>query len=293
MWEKKLLCFVIPLMLLGGCGTDTVVGKTHKQVQSSETKKEKLTKENYAPRLTSLAVDFTKEILEIQTIAASDKSNAEKMKEVNKKIDDILKMAEKFKNIEAPKEYETVQKGIEKAVDYYSKGFKYQKEAIKDQSNKEKLTKSLEQIQLGDEAWRESYNQLQEIQLDLIQEPVTKSKESKPDIQNISKDGKELVGTWVEKTKNRIEQSLIFHPDGIFENYVEDTYPTKDNYVKGHWKYDSKTNKLKLTGEKMYRDGELEQDFMEVRTFVVKSFQGDKLELEEPEAGQSGILERR
>ncbi|MEK5521120.1 DUF3994 domain-containing protein [Heyndrickxia sp. FSL W8-0423] len=119
-------------------------------------------------------------------------------------------------------------------------------------------------------------------------------KESKPETPNISKDSKEIAGTWGEDAENGFNVALIIHPDGIFEQYMDDTYPKKTDYVKGHWEYDSEAKILKLTNDiEFYQDGERKEDSVETLTFTVKYLQGDKLELEESDTEELIKLKRR
>lgn len=300
---NKLLCFAISLTLLGGCGTDTTADKTDKKVESAETKKEVLTKDTYVPTITALTSDFTKELSELQIIALSDKSNKDKTKEANKKLDELQKMTDKFRNIEPPEEFKDTHEGIVKAMDYYSKGFKLQKEAINDNLNQDKVNQSFEQFKLGSEAWIEAASDISDMQTEQVNGLTnnldgsasdTKSDSSDRPI-NISQDGKELVGKWGSYIGSDFYVGLEFNSDGTFAGY-DDTgvYSHEDNYFNGKWSYDSNSKTITLNVANFVKDGEKQEfDHSKELEIYVKYFNAGAFEFTDSSSDEPITYEKQ
>ncbi|MGG2066905.1 DUF7018 domain-containing (lipo)protein [Bacillus sp. S14(2024)] len=289
MGVNKLLCFAIPLMLLGGCATNSSANKPKDKIEAKEENKEKLTKEKYPIRMTALASELMQKISEI-TEMAMDKNKDEKTlaKEILKEESNLQKIIAKFHKIEPPKEFEESHKTILKAVDCYSKAYKIQADIVKSGSkDTSKASESMKLIKEGNEYWVEGFKPLQDAQLNQanslsdktgvkFDSPST-SKSDGTDIK-ISEEGKEWQGEWGSYVGSDFRKSLEFRGDHTytaFDDTGKGSY--EDNHMLGEWYYDADTKELSLSPTEFVRNGKKidPKDMKVLVKYKVKSFDGN------------------
>ncbi|MFK4414742.1 hypothetical protein ABH961_003285 [Bacillus sp. RC251] len=166
MKAKKLVMLAIPVMLLVGCGTDKVDSKAKDKVESKAETKEKLSKDIYPVRMTSLSSELMGKITNIVEVAMNKEKDEKTLKkEVLKQESELQTIIAKFDKIEPPKEYAKSHKDLLKAVDCYSKAYSKQAKYFKanekdiDPDKKQEIT---ELIERGNKYWISGFQPVQD-----------------------------------------------------------------------------------------------------------------------------------
>ncbi|MGG3528367.1 hypothetical protein COM13_12200 [Bacillus pseudomycoides] len=144
---KKLITLAVPMMLLGGCGTDNAEKKADTKIEIKAEEKEKLTKEAYPSRMSNLHYELKLKMEEITEIAKrKDKDVKEQNKEILKGTDELQQVFDKFYKIDPPKEFEESHKTLIKAIDCYKEAFDTQLSLAKSGSVTKKKTEQLKEL---------------------------------------------------------------------------------------------------------------------------------------------------
>ncbi|MFN7252492.1 MAG: DUF3994 domain-containing protein [Anaerobacillus sp.] len=99
-------------------------------------------------------------------------------------------------------------------------------------------------------------------------------------LDNLSKDGSELVGAWGFEWEEGVDNvSLVLYADGRYEGYGNGDYPNKDNGMFGYWTYNYKNQTLFFINESQYTDGSLVEVVRPEMTMDVQSFGNDTIQL--------------
>lgn len=181
MKAKRLVSLAIPLILLGGCGTDSAENETKKvetkaaqkedkpstekkEVKSSTEKKEDklavakgepLTVQEYPTKILNQASELIKVGLDIQTMATSEKTETEKIKEFEGLVVKLKDTTKKIKEVNPPNEFKEDHETIVKAMNLYDEAYTLQIESAKEGDN-EKMKTSLNMIKEGGKYWKEA-----------------------------------------------------------------------------------------------------------------------------------------
>ncbi|WP_227495274.1 DUF7018 domain-containing (lipo)protein [Bacillus cereus] len=171
MKAKNLVCFALPLMLLGGCGTDssekdskkagtTVQNENKSSFEGKEdkltaAKEDQLTVKEYPSKIKALAAELIKTGIDIQTMATSNKTEAEKIKEFEGLVERVTTTAKSIKEVNPPNEFNEDHQTVIKAMDTYSKAYNLQLESVKEM-DEEKMKTSLNMIAEGGKYWKEA-----------------------------------------------------------------------------------------------------------------------------------------
>lgn len=295
MKAKKLLCFALPLMILGGCGPDSTekeskkaASTVQKEEKSSTSKKEEkqtnakrsqLTVNEYSSKIMTLAGDFVKTGVDIQTMAISNKSEAEKIKEFEELVGKIKTTAKSINELNPPKEFKEDHKVVIKAMDTYSKAFTLQLESAKEM-DEEKMETSLKMINEGGKYWKEATENIGKKRAEL-----TKGKDGNQinydTVQKNIIDGTELIGNWGVQTIDGFKISLILKGGNpkSFEVYNAGDYPNKTNHIEGTWEYDKNSLTLNLHITKQLANGVEAEVVQKDIIYKVQNFDRNNLQL--------------
>ncbi|MBJ8030291.1 hypothetical protein JDS96_20920 [Bacillus cereus group sp. N21] len=147
MKAKKLVTLALPIMLLGGCGTDKVEKKADTKVEAKAKEKEKLSKEAYPSRMSNLHYELKLKMEDLTALAKrKDKDTKELNKEILKGADELQQIFDKFYKIDPPKEFEESHKTLIKAIDCYKEAFDTQISLAKSGSVTKKKTEQLKEL---------------------------------------------------------------------------------------------------------------------------------------------------
>ncbi|AIK38181.1 MULTISPECIES: DUF7018 domain-containing (lipo)protein [Bacillus] len=271
MKAKKLVTLAIPIMLLAGCGTDKTDAKPKEKIESKSETKDKLSKEQYPVRMTSLSSELMNKISTITEIAM-DKTKDEKdlVKEIVKEETELQKIISKFDKIEPPKGFKDSHKEVLKALDCYSKAYALQVEIIKGKGkvtdeDRNKSQKSMDLIKEGNGYWKTGFQPIEDatvkqanaLGFDTGAKTDTPST-SKSDDDNvqISADGKELFGSWGSYKGSEFHKGLDFREDNSFTAY-DDTGKSsyEDNHMTGTWLYNADKKQVTMIPTEFVKDG--------------------------------------
>ncbi|MGF2716196.1 DUF3994 domain-containing protein [Bacillus cereus] len=270
MKAKKLITLAVPFMLLVGCGTEKTEAKPKDKVESKVETKEKLSKEQYPIRMTSIASELMQKIATITDMAMNGTKDGTKdvstiKKEIIKEEKNLQKIIAKFDTVEPPKEYQDSHKDLLKAVDCYSKAYSQQVQLVKDDKVDEKKKKeSMELIYKGNDYWKAGFKPIEESTLSKSNEIKDKlgikSDSSVGDDNSnvqISKDGKELLGEWGSYKGADFHKGIDFREDETFTFY-DDSGKTdyENNHMEGSWRYNPETNKVTIIPSEFVKDGQ-------------------------------------
>ncbi|MEI4801702.1 DUF3994 domain-containing protein [Bacillus sp. FJAT-51639] len=279
---NKLLCFAIPLMLLGGCGTGASTDKPKDKVESkaeaketkSDVKKVRVLAEDYPQYLVDLGNEFDKAFSTFSNTVKEAFDGKKTNQDILDSIDEVNKVIAKFEAIDPPNKYVDAQKDIEKAIVKYKKAFALVKDAhTRDKSNsndkrtdKEIIEQAEKIIKEGDKYWVAVYKEMKN--------EITKSKGggvSSQDLKDTSSgsgvdydavqknvlDGTELIANWGVNRDDGFKPLFILKGGSpkTFEVYTAGDYPNKTNYIEGTWEYDKSNMMLKLHISKQMANG--------------------------------------
>ncbi|AJH17034.1 DUF7018 domain-containing (lipo)protein [Bacillus mycoides] len=147
MKAKKLVSLALPIMLLGGCGTDKAETKADTKIEIKAEDKEKLSTEAYPSRMSNLHYELKLKMEEITALAGrKDMDVKEQNKEILKGTDELQQIFVKFYKIDPPKEFEEAHKTLLKAVDCYKEAFDTQLSLAKSGSVTKKKTEQLKEL---------------------------------------------------------------------------------------------------------------------------------------------------
>lgn len=256
MKAKKLVTLALPIMLLGGCGTDTTDKKADTKVEAKAETKEKVSKEDYPRRMFDLRYKLEAQINEITEIAGETKDKSNDINKLNKEMvekeKEIQETISKFNKIEPPKEFEEAHKTILKAVDCYSKAFSKQFKLAKTGSiTKESIQESKDLMLKGNEYADEGYKPLYDTDLE-----QSKTNPKKFESVNLSQNGKELVGEWGSKRGGKFTKGLDFKEDGTYTIYDDiSNTPYENTHIKGKWSYNADKKQVKMVIDEYVKDG--------------------------------------
>lgn len=246
---KKVLAAAIPVMLLYGCATEkTAVDKTIKNAESQPvSKKEKVSKEEYVQKITDLTKEFDSLFGEFQKLALVEEKTSKDKEKIYKKLDEVQKVINKLLAIEAPSEYKDAQENVDQSMKHFTKAIKLIKEGYS-KRDKDIAEKSKDELYEADKYWDKFQSSIaDEVKVgdgtitakDLDELDKKAGIDMSQVRQNLSRNGKELVGTWGFEKEGTFTVSLILKKDGTFESYGKGQYPSKTDYIKGKWKYES------------------------------------------------------
>ncbi|EMA6343493.1 DUF3994 domain-containing protein [Bacillus cytotoxicus] len=317
MKAKNLVCFALPLMLLGGCGTDssekdskkaaTTVqdedkpSTSKKEDKSSTEKKEdeqtavkgdQLTVKEYPSKIMALAAELIKTGVDIQTMATSNKTEAEKIKEFEGLVERVKVTTKSIKEVNPPNEFKEDHQTVIKAMDTYSKAYTLQLESVKEM-DEEKMKTSLNMIAEGGKYWKEATANIAKKKGELakrgdgtVSNKETKDLDKKEGIdydavQSNVVDGTELIGNWGVQTTEGFK--LIFILKGgsskTFEVYNAGDYPNKTNHIEGTWDYDKNSLTLNLHITKQMSNGVEAEVVHKDIAYKVQNFDRKNLQL--------------
>ncbi|WP_308728122.1 DUF7018 domain-containing (lipo)protein [Bacillus sp. MYb209] len=198
MKAKRLVSLALPIMLLGGCATDSVEKKADTKVEAKTKveEKEKLSGTDYMARMFALDNTLETKIAELVELSAKTKDRSNDIKALNKEIlekaDEVNEALADFDKVEPPKEFEEPHKTILKAVDCYKEAFETQIKLGKSGSISKEKTKELQELMLkGNDYLKEGYKPIKDAYDEKMK---SKANELQNKSVGISQNGKELLG---------------------------------------------------------------------------------------------------
>lgn len=243
----------------------------------------KLSKEEYVQSIGDLKREF-EEAFKNWGVISNDQENENYVKDNLAEMNKIRAVVDKYKALNAPKEFKEVQnenlKGMalfEKGLDLMAKAFKAKNEETFNKYQKD----AMEDLTKGQDHWNYAFALLDVTENipvgtdgtlfsdDLADLDLNAGIDRSSVITNISKSGKELQGKWGYYNEDgSFNVSLVIKSNGDYEGFAKGTYPETD--MKGTWKYDY-----------LKRTIVFEHDKSEYRTLKmdVQSFQDDTVQL--------------
>ncbi|EEM01741.1 DUF3994 domain-containing protein [Bacillus pseudomycoides] len=290
MKAKKLVSLAVPFLLLIGCGTDKTDAKPKEKVESKAETKEKLSKDKYPERITSISSEFLQKVADISE-TAKDRTRPDKEVATTllTQVNDVQKIIKKFDTIEPPVEFQDAHKDLLKAVDCYSEAYAIQAQLLTADKrvDKSKAEKAKDLMKKGSELWATGFQPIQDVVVGKVNEIEGKTA-SKTDSSStsdtstlsnetvqISRDGKELFGEWGSYKGSDFHKGIEFREDGSFTAY-DDTGKTsyEDNHMEGSWYYSEETNLVTLMPKEFVKDGKkIDRNQLEVAIdYKIESF---------------------
>ncbi|SDY37540.1 DUF3994 domain-containing protein [Bacillus sp. 166amftsu] len=251
MKAKKLVSLALPIMLLGGCGTDNIEKKADTKVAKIEVKeedKEKLSNEAYPSRMSNLHYELKLKMEELTEVSkGKDKDVKEQNKKILKSADGLQEIYVKFYKIDPPKEFEEQHKSVLKAIDCYKEAIDTQLSLTKSGSVTKNKTEQLKDLMYKG-------NDYLEKGMKPIEEAVEHTK--RPDAIPLSKDGKEIVGEWGSYVGDKFTKGTEFRQDGTYTIFDDvDNTPYENSHMDGKWSYNGDTREMTLTIDEYVKDG--------------------------------------
>ncbi|MDZ5609387.1 DUF3994 domain-containing protein [Bacillus pseudomycoides] len=299
MKAKKIASVAVPVMLLFGCGGEKTDTPKKDKASESQTvaKKVKVSKEDYPNKINDLCVEFDKLFAEYKQTTDEVMSGKKKKEEIPKKLKELNGVVDKFVEICPPSEYKETQKDVEKSMGYFRESFKLVNEVFTrttrgSKTDKELMDEASAKLVDADKYWAKFYKSIED-NIKLGDGTITakdlKDLDKKAGIEydkvkeNLSKDGKELVGTWGFDDPNGYIVSMVIHENGTFETYGKGEYPDKKNYLTGTWKYNPNGYAFTIHIEKSFRDGVEEEEARDVDIpYKVQNFDGKNVQFFSP-----------
>ncbi|MED1060465.1 DUF3994 domain-containing protein [Bacillus mycoides] len=260
MKAKRLVSLALPIMLLGGCATDSVEKKADTKVEAKTKveEKEKLSGTDYMARMFALDNTLETKIAGLVELSAKTKDRSNDIKVLNKEIlekaDEVNEALADFDKVEPPKEFEEPHKTILKAVDCYKEAFETQIKLGKSGSISKEKTKELQELMLkGNDYLKEGYKPIKDAYDEKMK---SKANELQNKSVGISQNGKELLGEWGSSKGGKFTKGLDFKEDGTYIIYDDvNNTPYETTHMQGKWSYNAEKQQVKMTIDEFVKDG--------------------------------------
>ncbi|MGX5456362.1 DUF3994 domain-containing protein [Bacillus cereus] len=292
---KKLLGVAVPVMLLFGCGVSEKTEESKVKESKSNSKKEKVSKEDYPNKVYKLGVEFDKLFAEHNNITREVFDGKKKKSDIVDSVKELNKVLDKFESIDPPAEYVNQQKDFEKAIGYFRESFslinevftRKEKREKGDKTDKELMEKSEKLVKEGDIYWLKAFKDLEgdikigdgTVSVKDLKELDKKAGINTDNVMKNVKDGTELIGNWGFKGTDGFIMSLILKGDKTFETYGKGEYPNKKNYIEGTWEYDKEAFTIYLHLNKRLVDGVEDTIQKKKIAYKVQDYDGENLQL--------------
>ncbi|WP_242226999.1 DUF7018 domain-containing (lipo)protein [Bacillus cereus group sp. BfR-BA-01315] len=252
MKAKKLVTLALPIMLLGGCGTDKVEKKADSKVEVKAEEKEKVSKEAYPARMSNLDYELKTKMSDITELTKRKDNDVKELnKEILKSADEVQEIFAKFYKIDPPKEFEEAHKTVIKAIDCYKEAFDTQISLAKSGSVTKKKTEQLKELMYKGNNYLEEGMQPIEKAVD-----HTARQNQSYDPITLSKDGKEIIGEWGSYVGDKFTKGSEFRQDGTYTIFDdEDNTPYENSHMDGKWSYNGDKKEMTLTIDEYVKDG--------------------------------------
>ncbi|PEE39404.1 DUF6376 family protein [Bacillus pseudomycoides] len=256
MKAKKLVTLALPIMLLGGCGTDKVEKKADTKVEAKAKEKEKLPKVDYMSRMFALQNELNSKITEFGETAYQTKDKSNDINKLNKKLEkeigEIQEIITRFDEVEPPKELEETHKKILKGADCYSKSFADILKRSKNGSiTKESTEESKKLVLKGKEYLDEGFKTMDEEYKQTMKTNLENHKNA-----SLPKDGKEFTGEWGSYVGDKYTKGTEFREDGTYTIFDDvNNTPYENTHMDGKWSYNTDTKQMTLTITEFVQDG--------------------------------------
>ncbi|ADU28857.1 DUF3994 domain-containing protein [Evansella cellulosilytica] len=283
---KKLFVYLlITCIFTIGCSAEETESQDEidEVIENEEQEFEQLSKEEYVETIGELQQKMQKE-LEEWVVISHDYSSNTYVEQNQQQIDVLLSVVEKYKELAAPEEFAEVQSYYVKGMNLFEEGFGLYMDMLRnrDESLEETTNTTLKD---GQDHWNYAFLLLS------LKEPIPMGDgtittddmmsldrlagmDIESVINNISKDGSELVGKWgFYYDDESFNVSIILHSDGSYEGYPNDAYPDDSNAMKGTWYYNYLVQELVISNDEYFEDGESIEPprpnmIMEIQSFV-------------------------
>lgn len=277
---KLLAISLLAMAVLAGCSSKTEVEKK----EEPEIKQVKVSEEDYPKKIQELNLSMDDGFKNLGLIAQEDPNSENRNKRMDEQIEIIQKAVHGFKGIIAPEKYKDIHGQYLDAMKFYEKGLDTLLKANREKDS-ELWSKGTETIKEGFTILAKAHTKLSDMQPvgdGTITNKDLKDLDAKAGIDrdsvtnNISTDGKELVGKWGTAGST---PSIVLNADGSYEGYREGTYPSRDNMTKGTWTYDYEKRGLFFTNEETYSNGKKSTVAREYMIMDIQSFKDGKMKL--------------
>ncbi|CEG26461.1 DUF7018 domain-containing (lipo)protein [Bacillus sp. B-jedd] len=281
---KLLAVGLLAVGILTACNTSEAGGKDTKPAKIEMVK---VSKEDYPKKLYDLKDRLDAEFKSISEVGKQSPGK-KRDNQILEHLDALQEVVIDYKSIEAPEEYKEVQALLVQSMTHFDKSIGTMKEAIK-KKDSELWLSSADSTDKADELWIEGYKLLHDLEPigdGTINRQMLKDLDKSAGIdrdaveENISEDGKELVGKWGNEGST---PSIVLFADGRYEGYANDAYPSKDNAFLGTWKYDKSTHVITFTNDKKFDDGKEVKPMRATMTMEVQDFKDGKIYLRDLE----------
>jgi len=242
-----------------------------------------VSKDEYPTKIGELHQKLNDGFRDMQFIGTEENSE-DRNKKIEDQIQTIQDVVNEYKAIKAPAEYHDIHTMYLEAALSYDEGLNYLRKGVAEQDN-ETWQKADTYFADASAMWSEAFAQLSEMTpIPLGDGTITtedlKSLDQSAGIDrdavrnNISDDGKELVGKWGFKDS---KPSIVMYEDGKYEGYGNDAYPSMDNAFIGKWEWDDQRKVIVFTNEKKFEDGKESKINRTTMTMEVLNFGDDQL----------------
>ncbi|MBT2680709.1 DUF3994 domain-containing protein [Bacillus sp. ISL-35] len=290
---KTLAVSLLTLVTMAGCSTEPAAEKK----ESLKVEPVEVTEEDYPDKINELNTSLDEGFKNLNAVAKEDSGSKDREKRMIEQVDHIEKAVNGYKAIIAPERYKEVHEQYLASMKHYDKGIETMRKAI--EKRDEKLwQKGNEPIKEGFNLWIEAHSKLADsvpvgdgtiTAADLKQLDALAGIDRDSVKENISEDGKELVGKWGPAGSS---PSIVLNADGSYEGYANGTYPSKDHRSIGTWKYDSEKGALFFTHDEAYADGKPLTDFRKSMIMGIQSFKDGNMRLLDVESLNEFLYEK-
>jgi archaellum component FlaC len=290
---KTLAIFSLAVFTIAGCSSES----TSEKKESLKVEAVEVKEKDYPDKIDELNTSLDEGFRNLNSIAEEDPGAKDREKRLIEQVDAIEKAVNGYKAIIAPEKYNEVHDQYLAAMKHYDEGIDTMREAI-EKNDSELWMKGNEPIKQGFDLWIEAHSKLADsvpigdgtiTAADLKQLDALAGIDRDSVKENISKDGKELVGKWGAAGS---PPSIVLNADGSYEGYANDTYPSKDHMSKGTWKYDEEKGAIFFTHEEAYSDGKPSTDFRKSMIMGIQSFKDGNLRLLDVESYNEFLYEK-
>lgn len=273
-------------ILLAGCNFNTSMkGNTVTEplpIMSEEEYLEGLKSSNEA---FLAAFDLATETYQDKTSSDKEwyKKNASAMEEFKKTL-------QLFRNLQPPEKFSEVQQLVMQSMDSYEQAIDIAIKNFKSQ-NRSGMEGFTEHYEQGANQFNEANALLESLKNatddaqgitydDLKTLDALAGIDRESVINNLSEDGKELIGLWGDRfnPNGEFNVGIVLNSDGTYSGYPRGEYPSKDNVMEGTWEYDANIKCLIINNERYYKNGEMKNEMVRAQMiFEILSFKNDEL----------------
>ncbi len=291
---KLLAISFLGMITMAGCSGEPA---TADKKESLKVEPVEVSEEEYPDKIDELNASMDDGFRNLNSVAEEDPGDKDREKRLVEQVDKIQKTVNGYKAIIAPEKYKEVHGQYLEAMKYYDEGIATMRKAI-EKSDSKLWKKGNEPIKEGFNLWIEAHSKLAD-SIPIGDGTITAGDLKELDAaagidrdsvkNNISEDGKELVGKWGPAGS---PPSIVLNADGSYEGYSNDTYPSKENMSKGTWKYDYEKGAIFFTHEEAFSDGKPLTDFRKSMIMGIQSFKDGQMRLLDVETYNEFLYEK-